>query len=335
MAWKVLQTDYVWPSNEPERAALAAGGAELIAAPNGDEATLIELARDADAIMTCFAPVTERVVRAAARCVVVGRLGVGVDHIAVATATELGIAVTNVPDYCVEEVSDHVLALLLAWNRKVPRFDRAVRETGWGSVPLTMRMMRLRGKTLGIIGLGRIGQAVAAKARAFGLEILACGPRLTAEAAAVYGARCVGQETLLRESDFITLHAPLTAATERMIGAAELALMRPGAFLINTARGGLIDEPALAAALSAGQIAGAGLDVMIGEVPAADNPLLGLPNVIITPHIAFFSQESTVEMEERAAQAVLAVLQGRMPASLVNPAVLNHPSPRHRLPRGG
>lgn len=334
MAWKVLQTDYVWPSNEPERAVLAAGGAELVAAPNGDEATLLELAGDADAIMTCFAPVTERVLRAAPRCVAVGRLGVGVDHIAVATATELGMAVTNVPDYCVEEVSDHVLALLLAWNRKVPLFDRAVRETGWGSLPLTMRMMRLRGKTLGIIGLGRIGQAVARKAGAFGLEILACGPRLTASAAAAAGARCVDQSTLLRESDFITLHAPLTPETDKLIGAAELALMRPGAYLINTARGGLIDEPALAAALSSGQIAGAGLDVMTGEVPAPDNPLLGLPNVIITPHIAFFSQESTVEMEERAAQAVLDVLQGKMPGSLVNPAVLDHPSPRHRLRPG-
>ena len=132
MTWKVLETDYVWPTTAPERAVLEAGGAELVTAPNSDEDTLAELARDADGIMTCFASVSEKVVRAAEKCVVIGRLGVGVDNIAVSTATELGIAVTNVPDYCVDEVSDHVMALLHTWNRKVALLDRSVREQGWG-----------------------------------------------------------------------------------------------------------------------------------------------------------------------------------------------------------
>ncbi len=334
MTWKVLETDYVWPTTDPERTVLESGGAELVVAPDSNEDTLAELARDADGIMTCFAPVTEKVVRAAEKCVVIGRLGVGVDNIAVATATELGIAVTNVPDYCVDEVSDHVMALLHTWNRKVALLDRSVRDQGWGSVPLTMRMMRLRGKTIGIIGFGRIGQGLAAKARAFGLNILAYGPRLTQEKVDPFGGRMVDLATLLRESDFVSVNAPLTEETQGMIGKAELDLMKPDAYLINTSRGALIDESALYDALTSHKIAGAGLDVMTGGVPAPDNPLIGLDNIIITPHVAFFSQESTVEMEERAAEAVVNVLQGKIPGSLVNPTVLQHPNPRHKLPRG-
>ena len=154
MSWKALITDHVWPSTDPERAVLEAGGAEVVVAPDGNEETLVGLARDADAIMTCFAQVTENVVRAAERCRVIGRFGVGVDNIAVSTATELGIAVTYVPDYCVDEVSDHVMALLHAWNRRIVLFDRSVKERGWGSQPLTMRMMRLRGKPSGSWGSG-------------------------------------------------------------------------------------------------------------------------------------------------------------------------------------
>ena len=331
MSWKVLITDYVWPSTDPERAVLEAGGAELVIAPSGDEPTLTELARDADAIMTCFAQVTETVVRAAERCQVIGRFGVGVDNIAVGTATELGIAVTYVPDYCVDEVSDHVMALLHAWNRKIVLFDRAVKKDGWGSQGLTMRMMRLRGKTIGIVGFGRIGQAVATKARAYGLRVLGSDPVVSAEVVESLGGTLVDLPTLLGESDFVTLHTPLTDATRNLIGPAELYAMRPEAFLINAARGPLIDEDALYHALISGEIAGAGLDVMVENVPPRDHPLLSLDNIIITPHIAFFSQESTLELEQRAAAEVVSVMQGRMPENLVNPAVLDHPSPRHTL----
>ncbi len=331
-SWKVLITDHVWPSTDPERAVLEAGGASVVVAPGGEEETLTALARDADAIMTCFAQVTENVVRAAERCVVIGRFGVGVDNIAVATATELGIAVTYVPDYCVDEVSDHVMALLHAWNRKIVLFDRSVRGQGWGSQPLTMRMMRLRGKTLGIVGFGRIGRAVAVKAKAFGLNILAADPVTPAETVTSFGAELVTLDTLLQESDFVSLHAPLTPETRNMIGREQLAAMKEEAFLINAARGPLIDEEALFEALSKRQIAGAGLDVMVDNVPANDHPLLGLDNIIITPHVAFFSQESTLELEQRAAEAVVSVMHGRMPENLVNSAVLAHPNPRHTLP---
>ena len=331
MTWKVLITDHVWPSTDPERAVLEAGGASVVVAPDGEEATLIELARDADAIMTCFAQVTENVVRAAEQCVVIGRFGVGVDNIAVNTATELGIAVTYVPDYCVDEVSDHVMALLHAWNRKIALFDRSVKERGWGSQPLTMRMMRLRGKTIGIVGFGRIGQAVAAKARAFGLNILAADPVVPAATVEDFGGRLVDLPLLLADSDFVSLHTPLTDATRDLIGREELAMMKPEAFLINAARGPLVDEVALYEALTGNIIAGAGLDVMVDNTPPQDHPLLSLDNIIITPHVAFFSQESTLELEQRAAAEVVSVIHGRMPDNLVNSAVLDHPNPRHGL----
>ena len=331
MAWKVLITDHVWPSTDPESAVLEAGGAEVVVAPDGEEGTLVELARDADAIMTCFAQVTENVVRAAEQCVVIGRFGVGVDNIAVSTATELGIAVTYVPDYCVDEVSDHVMALLHAWNRRIALFDRSVKEHGWGSQPLTMRMMRLRGKTIGIVGYGRIGQAVALKARAFGMNVLAADPVVPSETVESSGGRLVDLATLLQESDFVTLHTPLTESTRDLIGRAELEMMKPEAFLINAARGPLIDEIALYNALQDRVIAGAGLDVMVDSVPPQDHPLLSLDNIIITPHVAFFSQESTLELELRAAAEVVSVINGKMPDNLVNRAVLEHPNPRHRL----
>lgn len=334
MPKKVLVTDYVWPSVEPEREVLAEAGAELVVAPDGGEETLASLARDVDGILTCFARVTPRVVQAARKCVVIGRYGVGVDNIAVDAATELGIAVTYVPDYCMDEVSDHVMAFLLAWNRRILLFDRSVKTSGWGSVDLTMPIVRLRGKKLGIIGLGRIGKAVCAKALAFGFEVLASDPYVSAEAAARLGAKLVDMETLLRESDFVTLHSPLIPETRNMIGKRELAMMKPTAFLINCARGPLIDEDALYSALKDGVIAGAGLDVLVDITPPKDHPLFSLGNLLVTPHVAFFSQESVLELERRAAGEVARVLQGQMPDNLFNRAVLSRPNLRARLATG-
>ena len=245
MKWKVLITDHVWPTTDPEREILESAGAEVIVAPDGEEETLISLAKDVDAIMTCFAHVTEKVVRSAKKCVVIGRFGVGVDNIAVDTATELGIAVTYVPDYCIDEVSDHVLAMLHTWNRKIAIFDQSVKKDGWGHLGLNMRIMRLRGKTIGIVGFGRIGQAVADKASAFGLNILASDPVVDEATVRAHGGVLTGLEELLKNSDFVTLHDPLIPATEKMISAKELGLMKPDSFLINAARGPLIDEDAL------------------------------------------------------------------------------------------
>ena len=327
----MLITDHVWPTTDPERAVLEAAGAEVIVAPDGDEDTLINLAKDVDAIMTCFAKVTEKVIRSAEKCVAIGRFGVGTDNIDVATATELGIPVTYVPDYCVDEVSDHVLAMLHTWNRKIALFDQSVKSEGWGHLGLTMRIKRLRGKTIGIVGFGRIGQAVAEKASVFGLKILASDPVTPKEIVESYGGQLVAFEELLEQSDFVSLHAPLTPATEKLIGPREFDLMKYDSFLINAARGPLIDESALYDALSNGKIGGAGLDVMVENEPAKDHPLMQLENILITPHTAFFSQESTLELEERAASEVVRVYKNIMPENLVNKEVLDHPNPKRSL----
>lgn len=324
MAKSVLVTDYVWPTTDPEREVIEAAGAELIVAPAGDEDTLIELARDADGIMTCFAKVTENVVRAARRCVVISRYGVGVDNIAVDTATELGIVVTYVPDYCVDEVSDHVIGMMLGWNRRIVMHNDDTKRNGWGSAGLGFRIMRLRGKTFGVVGFGRIGRAAAQKAKAFGMETIAFDPLVGGEEMAAVGVCKVELDDLLLRSHFVTLHSPLIPQTANMMSGAQFDLMRDDAFLINCARGGLVDEGALYDALTTGRIAGAGLDVLVDIAPPLDHRLIQLDNVVVTPHTAFFSQEATLELEQRAAAEVVRVFNGRMPDNIVNPAVLDH-----------
>ncbi|MCH8281257.1 MAG: C-terminal binding protein [Chloroflexi bacterium] len=322
--YRVLVTDYVWPSTQPEREVLSSIGADIIEAPDPSEDTLVDLAADADAIMTCFAQVTDRVVRAARKCLVISRYGVGVDNIAVDTATAEGIPVTYVPDYCVDEVSDHVMALLLTWNRQIGFYDRTAKQGKWEGVRSPVPLVRLRGSTVGVVGLGRIGRAVSAKAKAFGMNVLAHDPYLAQADAVALGVRLVDLQSLLAESDYVTIHTPLNSQTQGLIGARELAQMKPTAFLINCARGPIIDETALYAALSERRIAGAGLDVMEQAAPSASNPIFSLDNVVVTPHIAFLSQQSVHELEVRTAQATVDVLQGRMPQFLVNPAVLPH-----------
>ena len=322
--YKVLITDYIWPSLEVEERALEEVEAVAVVAPDGGEETLAALAEDVDGILTCFAPVTDRVLRAASRCMVVSRYGVGVDNIDVDAATELGMVVAYVPDYCVDEVSDHTLALLLALNRKLVHFDRYAREESWGKVPLTLPVARLRGRVLGIIGLGRIGHEVCRKARAFGMEVLAHDPYISDKVFAAIGARPVSLDTLLRESDFVTLHTPLTAETIGLIGEPQLRLMKPTALLINCARGPVVDEQALVTALREGWIAGAGLDVLQSPLPTPDNPLLQMENVLVTPHVAFFSRESLHELRSRAVGGVVNVLRGEVPDNVANPSVLSH-----------
>ena len=324
MSRKILVTDYVWPSTAPEREVLTQVGAEIIEAPDGSEATLARLAEDVDGIMTCFAQVTPAVVRAARNCVVISRYGVGVDNIAVDVATGEGIAVTYIPDYCVDEVSDHVMALLLTWNRQVGFYAAAAKRGNWGGSVAPVPLTRLRGQTLGVIGLGRIGRAVARKGRAFGLDVVAHDPYLPFGAAAPDGVELADLPALLTRSDYVTVHTPLNPQTRGLLGAEQFALMKPNAYVINCARGPIIDEAALYTALRDRLIAGAGLDVMEETSPSADNPMFALDNVLVTPHVAFLSQQSVHELEVRTAQATADVLEGRMPEFLVNPEVLPH-----------
>ncbi len=317
---KVLITDYVWPSLDPERKVLEDAGFELVIAPDSSEATLAGLATDVDAIMFCFAQVTETVLRAAPRCLIAARYGIGVDNVNIPVCTELGIVVTNVPDYCIDEVTEHTFGMVMALNRRLVPHDRAVKSGGWSSVALDKPMKRMNGATFGVIGYGRIGRSVAARADAMGMNVLTYDPMLKpGQDAGV--AESVELDRVLSDSDFVSIHVPLTDETRGMIGTAELASMKRGAIVVNPARGGLIDESALAQALESGQIAGAGLDVMEPAPPENDHPLLSQENVIITPHTAFFSQASTLELETRTAQEVVRVVSGGEPENFINPEV--------------
>ena len=321
MTTKVLITDYVWPSTDPEREVLEAAGIELVIAPDTSEATLVELAKDVEAIMFCFAQVTAKVLESATNCKIAARYGIGVDNVDIAKATELGIIVTNVPDYCMDEVTDHALGMILALNRRLVPHTNAVVGNGWNDVALNQPMHRTRGAMLGIVGYGRIGRSLAAKAVGFGMNILAYDP-LIEIGSKIDGASVVSLDELLAKSDFISLHVPLIPSTQNMISAPQLAKMKQGSIIVNCARGGLIDEDALAQSLASGHTAGAGLDVVEPTPPDPSSDLLQQENVIITPHTAFFSQASTLELEQRTAQEVVRVLSGNKPENLINPDVL-------------
>ena len=318
---KALITDYVWPNIDIESQVLRAAGYEPVVAPDASEETLAALATDAEIIMFCFAQVTGKVLDVATQCRVASRYGIGVDNIDIPRATELGIVVTNVPDYCIDEVTDHALGMILALNRRFIPHDSTVKSGGWSDVVLNQPMHRTRGATLGVLGFGRIGKALADKARPFGMKIVAYDPLLE-PGQSVEGADILSFDGVLQTADFVSVHTPLTPETEGMIGANELASMKPGSIIVNCARGGIIQEQALACALASGHIAGAGLDVLEPAPPANDHPLLTADNVIITPHTAFFSQASTAELERRTAEEAVRVAQGGTPENLINPEVL-------------
>lgn len=318
----VLVTDRAWPDLAVEQAVLEPLGVRLVEPVPGDPSSVYELAREADAILNCWMKIPVELLEGAAKCRMVSRYGIGLDSIPVERATELGMLVTNVPDFCLDEVSDHAMALLLAAARQVVALADATSGGDWtptvgGSLP------RLRGKTLGIVGYGNIGRRLAPKAAAFGMHVLAYSPRL-APGPVDSGVQAVESlEALLRASDFVSLHSPANAETRGMIGDASLAEMKPTAWLINTSRGALIDEAALVQALNAKQIAGAALDVLSSEPPPPGHPLVGRGDVILTPHVAFASAEAVVELRRRAAEHVAAFLRGEVPPHVVNPKVLS------------
>ncbi len=325
---RVLVTDYAWPSLDIERSILGAAGAELVVAESGEADELVALAADADAILTNWKRLPPEALDAAPRCLLVSRYGVGLDNIPVDHATELGILVTNVPDFCLEEVSDHAMALLLACARRVVGFARATRRGVW-DLAAARGLPRLAEQTIGLIGYGNTAHALVPKARGFGLRVLAYTPRATPAAGEVELTNDL--DRVLTESDYISLHAPATLETAGLIGERELRSMKPTAFLINTSRGALVDEGALLRALEEGWIAGAALDVLRLEPPAADHPLLALDNVIVTPHAAFYSETAIAELQFKAATNVAGVLTGSLPYTVVNPGVRDHPAYRAGL----
>jgi D-3-phosphoglycerate dehydrogenase len=249
---------------------------------------------------------------------VIGRFGIGVDKVDLEAATSAGIVVTNVPDYCVDEASDHALALLLAVERRIPALDAAVREGRWDTAAVAGPVRRLRGRRAGVIGFGRLGRRFAEKAAALGLEICVHDPFVGDAAIESTGATALALDELLATSDAVSLHVPLTRDTRHLLDRRRIFSMPEGAVLVNTSRGGLVDEEALADALRQGRLGGAGLDVFEQEPPGQGNPLLGLQNVVVTSHSSHYSLESGAEMRERAFRNVAEVLAGRPPLTPVN-----------------
>ena len=312
----VLLTDRAWPDDAVERTVLAAAGFTLISGPaDAAPASVIEsLVADCqpDAILTCWAPVSAAAIAASPALRMVARMGVGLDNIDVDAATTSGVLVTNVPDYCVEEVSDHAVALVLAWTRGIAQADRRVRAGRWD--PAGARLRRLSTLTCGVIGFGRIGRSTARKLLALGAQVLASTPGPAADTG---GVPVVALEELLARSDVVIVHAPLTAATRHLLGARELSLMPPGSLLVNVSRGALVDTVALVGALACGHLSGAGLDVL-EEEPAVPPELLEHPGVVITPHIAFSSDASVLDLRRSAAEEVVRVLTGQTPRYACN-----------------
>ena len=316
--YRVLLTDYAWPNLDIERAILAEYEAELVVAPDRSLATLIRIARDTDAIMTNWSDVPAPLIDAVPNCRIIARLGIGLDNIDVRHATARGIPVTNVPDYCLTEVAEHTLALLLALARKIGMFHENARA-GRYDLSAGFPLRRIEGQTLGIVGLGQIGRRVANKAQALGLNVVASS---RSRQNPMRGVAWADLNQLLSQSDFVSLHVPLTDETRHIIGAAELAQMKPTVFLINTARGGLLDHQALATALREGRLAGAALDVQDREPPDLSQPPYNDARVIVTPHAAFYSTESVDELRRRVAHQVGLRLTGGRPEGVVNPEVL-------------
>jgi len=318
----VAVADSVFPNLDPTRVVLSRIGAELRLAETPAPEAILRVAIGADALLVTYAKITAEMIGQMTRCRIISRFGIGVDNVDLPAATAAGIVVTKVPDYCIDEVSDHALAFVLALARKIPFANAQVHAGRW-EMPAVVPIHRLRGSVLGLVGFGRIPQLVAPKAASFGFKVVAYDPYVASEIFTRAGVESVDFAQLLSVSDFISIHSPLLPETRNLFNADAFRRMKPTAYLVNTARGPIVDEAALAEALDAGQLAGAALDVMPQEPPSG-SPLLGRTNVILTPHISFYSEESLVELQTKAAEEVLAVLTGKAPRNPVNPEVLAH-----------
>jgi D-3-phosphoglycerate dehydrogenase / 2-oxoglutarate reductase len=315
-------TDHDFPNLDAEERVLRPLGIRLEVLNGADRATVRSALGRADAVINQFAPVDADLIATMPRCLVIVRYGVGYDTIDVAAATQAGICVANVPDYGTQEVALHAIALLLAVHRRLLSYDGALRQGRWlKGAQVVPPIPRIKGLTLGIVGFGRIGRAVAAHAESLGLHRLTYDPYVSRSSAMDVGAILVDYTTLLRQSDFITFHTPLSPETRHLLGQREIAQMKPSAVVINTSRGAVVDTVALARALQEGRLAGAGIDVFEQEPLKANHPLRMTPNTVLTPHVAWYSEEATQTLKRRVAEEVARVAQGEWPRSLVNPEV--------------
>ena len=326
MAYKVVLTHDVGPTDIEERA-LREVGAELIKADWKTEDDLIRICRDTDVVALLIgpdAPITKRVIDAMPNIKILSRLGIGINNIDINAATERGIPVSVVLDYCISEVSDHAMAFILSFARRIIPLSQTVEAGHWtkerSDIPKTRApIFRLSKVTLGVVGVGRIGESLVTKAKAFGMRIIAYDPYLSEDVADGLGIELVDFDRLLSESDFISVHAPLTSETRHMFNIKAFKKMKRTAYFVNNARGALVDECALYTALKEGYIAGAGLDVTDPEPPQTDNPLLKLDNVFITGHSSWYSKTSVEELRQKSVAAVVEVLGGGWPPVMANP----------------
>jgi D-3-phosphoglycerate dehydrogenase len=316
----IAVSDSVFPNLNLAREVLSRIDAELLLAEAPTSEAIMQVARNADAVLVTYAKVTAEMIGQMTRCRIISRFGIGVDNVDIPAATKAGIVVTRVPDYCIDEVSDHTMALLLALARKIP-FANSRAHAGHWEMPAVVPVYRLRGSIMGLVGFGRIPQLVSPKAQAFGLKVISYDPLVSHETMNRAGVEKVEFSELVSVSDHISIHAPLVPETDHLFNANVFCKMKPTAYLINTARGAIVDEQALALALHRGHLAGAALDVLSHEPPSA-SPLFGRENVILTPHMSFYSEESLIDLQRKAAEEVVRVLSGDAPLNPLNPEAL-------------
>jgi D-3-phosphoglycerate dehydrogenase len=308
--YSIAVADSPFPSLDPAKKALSRlGDVEVKLAKSGSAEDILAVAKDADAVITTYAKITREIITQLTKCKAIGRFGLGVDNIDLVAAKEKGIPVNYVPDYCIHEVSDHTMAMLLALIRKIPLSNRLVQSGRW-EMPAVVPITRITGTTLGLVGFGHIPRLVAPKAQAFGMKVIAHDPYLKPDVFKAANVESVDFDTLLKTSDYISMHAPLMDATRGLLNAAALAKAKKGVYIVNTARGPVIDEPSLIAALDSGQVGGAALDVVTTEPLPKDSKLIGRDNVIITPHTGFYSVEALAELQSKCASDVARVLSG-------------------------
>ena len=308
----VAVVDTVFPTLDPARSVLAKVDAELVMAEQPTPDSILSVASEADAVLVTYGKITSEVIDGLKNCKVIGRFGIGIDNIDIPAATAKGIIVVYAPVYCLEEVSDHAMALMLSLARKITFSSNLVSDGRW-EMPAVVPIARLKGRTLGLVGLGNIPQNIVGKAQAFGMEVAASDPYCPEDIFKKLNVKKMELDELLSVSDFVSIHAPLTEETEGMFNAGAFKKMKNSAFLINTARGPLVNIDDLAAALENGEIAGAGLDVLPTEPPTKDNPLVGRPDVILTPHTGFYSEDALLDLQTTVASDVADVLDGKPP----------------------
>ncbi len=330
MRYKVAYTDLMGTDDEIEEEVLSRADAYIVMSGREPDA-IIEAGQDASALLINTGLVPKRVIDSLEKCRVIVRTGIGVESVDIDAATERGIMVCNVPHYCIDEVSDHAMGLLLSCARNIAAQDRLVRQGVWSAYAPANPVHALRGAKLGLLGFGKIPRWLVPKAQAFGLEVSAFDPYVPADRMEDLGVRSLTWEGLLRESDYLSAHVPLTPETHHMLDEAAFKAMKPSAYLINTARGGLVDTDALVRALKEGWIAGAGLDVLEMEHGteglSTDDPILALENVILTPHMGYYSEESLRNLRRMAVEEISRVLRGYWPKILVNKAVRDRLGP--------